>query len=112
MRIEIYSKDGCYHCEEAMDLVIQLVSDAQFGLLFEQGLAGVTPYHIPNSDIYTYEKYLLDIDFTRNDMLTRFPKSDNYPQILIDDFHVGGLTEFRDYLSDHFYPQFVPGESQ
>ena len=102
MHIEIYSKEGCHLCEEAEEITVRLVSDTWYGLMDELDweLHGGTA-----REMHTYDKYVLGTDFSRNDMVQQFPDASAYPQILIDDFHVGGLSEYRDYITDHFYPR-------
>ena len=37
---------------------------------------------------------MLDIDFTRDEFLQKFPTARTFPQILVDGVLVGGFTEF------------------
>jgi glutaredoxin len=93
MHIEIYSREGCTYCDAAMDLTIQLVSDGWFGKLNE----GLNWKHYDRV-VHTYDKFTLDKDFSRNDMLHRFPMATTYPQILVDGEHIGGYTEYNEYV--------------
>ena len=90
MHIEIYSREGCAYCDAALDLAQKLCDDAWFG-------------HLPDNGIHTYDKHTLNQDFTRTTMKLHFPQATTYPQILVDGEHVGGYTEFRQYVHDKFY---------
>tara|TARA_B100000886_G_C20234448_1_gene411936 strand:- start:402 stop:626 length:225 start_codon:yes stop_codon:yes gene_type:complete len=66
--IEIWSKPQCPFCDKAENLCIQKNLE--------------------------YKKYMLDIDFTRDEFLQKFPTARTFPQILVDGVLVGGFTEF------------------
>ena len=73
MYVEIYSRDGCVYCDMAIELTTQLPT-------------------------CTYDKYTLNKDFTREEMVSRFPTATTYPQILVDGEHIGGYTEYNEYV--------------
>jgi len=41
-----------------------------------------------------FKKYMLDVDFTREELFQKFPSARTFPQITIDGTLVGGYTEF------------------
>ena len=43
---------------------------------------------------HTYDKYMLNEDFNREQLLEKFPYAKTFPQITIDGIHIGGYTEF------------------
>ena len=66
--IEIWSKPQCPFCDKPENLCIQ--KDLE------------------------YKKYMLDVDFTRDEFMQKFPTARTFPQILVDGDLVGGYTEF------------------
>ena len=77
MHIQIYSKTQCPYCDAALRLAEQITHET----------AG-----------YTYNKYMLDEDFNREQLLEKFPTARTFPQITIDGESIGGYTEFKDYI--------------
>ena len=73
MKIEIYSKENCYSCKSAIQLV---------------EIKG----HVPI--IKT-----LGVDFTREELLKEFSDAKQFPQIKIDGNIVGGFKQLRDFLN-------------
>ena len=67
--IEIYSKPSCPYCVKAKNLCEQ------------QG--------------YEYKYYMLDEDFTREELFEIFPTARTFPQITAHDEYVGGFTELQ-----------------
>lgn len=65
MKTVIYSKPNCIFCEKAKELL-----DFQ---------------NIP------YELKVLDVDFTREELLEMFPDAKTYPQIIFEGEHIGGF---------------------
>ena len=70
--IEIWSKPNCIFCEKAEKLC-QI-----------KGLE--------------YKKYMLDVDFSREDLLIKFPTARTFPQITENEQYIGGYTELEKYL--------------
>jgi glutaredoxin len=70
---EIYGKASCIYCERAKALC--------------------EDQNVP------YKYYQLDEDFTRNEMLERFPDAKSYPQILHNEIQVGGYTQMVELLN-------------
>jgi len=78
MLIEIYSKEQCPYCDMAERVAQQFVQESE----------------------HKYEKYMLNVDFNREDMLAKFPTARTFPQIKIDGESIGGYTEFERFVRD------------
>ena len=72
MNVVIYSKNNCVYC----DMAIKLTQDNKFNLVIKK----------------------LDVDFNREELLELFPEAKSFPQIIINDVHLGGYTEFKKFL--------------
>ena len=81
MKIEIYSKPACPFCDKALFLAQQVVQES----------------------VHTYNKYMLNEDFTREELFEKFPTARTFPQITIDGESIGGYTEFEAYLRVNKY---------
>ena len=81
MKIEIYSKPACPFCDKALFLAQQVVQES----------------------VHTYNKFMLDEDFTREELFEKFPTARTFPQITIDGETIGGYTEFEAYLRENKY---------
>lgn len=81
MKIEIYSKPACPFCDKALFLAQQVVQES----------------------VHTYNKYMLDEDFTREELFEKFPTARTFPQITIDGESIGGYTEFEAYIRENKY---------
>jgi len=82
MHIEIYSREGCHYCDLAMELTIEQARK-----------------ELVRCDEFTYDKYTLNHDFTRDEMIHRFPMATTYPQIVIDGEHIGGYQEYNEFIT-------------
>ena len=71
MIVEIYSKNDCPYCVSAESICKQ------------------------NPLLIDYKKFMLDEDFTREQLFEKFPTARTFPQIVIDDEPIGGFTEFK-----------------
>jgi len=81
MKIEIYSKPACPFCDKALFLAQQVVQESS----------------------HSYNKYMLDEDFTREELFEKFPTARTFPQITIDGESIGGYTEFEAFLKENKY---------
>ena len=81
MKIEIYSKPACPFCDKALFLAQQVVQES----------------------VHTFNKYMLNEDFTREELFEKFPTARTFPQITIDGESIGGYTEFEAYLRENKY---------
>ena len=71
MNVEIYSRTNCVYCDKAK---IRLQK------------------HNPKI-------YMLDQDYTREDFFKKFPNAKTFPQIIINDEHIGGYHELEKWLA-------------
>ena len=78
MKIEIYSKTNCVYCDRAVHIAQQMIQE---------------------TSEHSYNKYMLDEDFTREELLEKFPNARTFPQIVIDGENIGGYSNFLNYLS-------------
>jgi len=72
MKVEIYGKDGCSYCEQAIMAC----------KMFRQG--------------FTYLK--LGDDYSLEELLAKEPKVKTYPAVFIDDKFVGGFDELLEII--------------
>ena len=72
--IEIWSKPQCVFCDKAVKLC---------------EIKGLE-----------FKKYMLDVDFSMDQLLQKFPNARTFPQIVRDEFYVGGFEELNTLLSD------------
>ena len=70
MDVEIYSKINCVFCDKAK---IKLQK------------------HNPKI-------HMLDEDYSKDDFFKKFPNAKTFPQIIINNEHVGGYTELKKWL--------------
>mgnify|MGYP001172340204 FL=1 len=77
MKIEIYSKTNCMYCDKAVHIAQQMIQE---------------------TSEHSYDKYMLDEDFTREELLEKFPNARTFPQIVIDGENIGGYSNFLNYL--------------
>jgi glutaredoxin 3 len=65
--VEIYTKPNCGYCVKAKQLL---------------ALAKIP-----------YVEHRLDVDFTREMLLEKYPEAKTYPVVVIDGFFIGGSTD-------------------
>jgi len=80
MRIDIYSKESCPYCSKAVFLAEKILRES-------------------SQQNHELNKYMLDQDFTREQLLEKFPSARTYPQITIDGLSIGGYQEFEKYIN-------------
>ena len=71
MEVEIYSKVNCIYCDRAK-MKLQK---------------------------YNPKIHMLDTDYSKDDFLKKFPNAKTFPQIIIDNKHVGGYHELEKWLA-------------
>ena len=69
--IEIYGKPQCPYCDQAKALCIR--------------------------EEYTYVYKQLGTDFSREELLEKFPEARTFPQIIIDDEPIGGYQQLAEW---------------
>lgn len=72
--IEIYSKENCTYCASAKNLLTS------------------------RNKMFTEHK--LGVDYTREQLLEKFPNAKSFPVILIDGYHIGGFNELNKILTE------------
>ena len=78
MFIEIYSKEDCSNCVQAENIAQQVCQE----------------------NAHTYSKLMLNSDFSREELLEKFPTARTFPQIKIDGQAIGGVDNFIKYLQE------------
>ena len=71
--IEIWSKPQCIFCDKAVQLC-----------------------EMKNLE---YKKYMIDVDYSREDLMTLFPEARTFQQIKMDSNYIGGYTELEVHLN-------------
>jgi len=75
MKFTVYSKDGCPYCTK----VKQVLELAEL-------------QHVV---------YKLDVDFTREEFYNEFGHGSTFPQVIVDQEHIGGCTDTVQYLREN-----------
>ena len=71
MQVEIYSKTNCVYCDKAK---IRLAK-------------------------YNPRIFMLDKDFTREEFFQKFPNAKTFPQIIINNEHIGTYNQLEQWLA-------------
>ncbi|MDC0072954.1 glutaredoxin [Gammaproteobacteria bacterium] len=71
--IEIWSKPQCVFCDKAVQLC--QMKELEF------------------------KKYMIDVDYSREDLMDKFPNARTFPQITMDNVYIGGYTELEAHLN-------------
>jgi glutaredoxin len=74
MTFTIYSKDGCPYCTK-VEQVLQLAE-------------------------LQHVVYKLNKDFTREEFYAEFGEGSTFPQVIVNDQHIGGCTDTVQYLKE------------
>lgn len=75
MKFTVYSKDGCPYCEK----VKQVLS-------------------LTNLD---FVSYTLNKDFTKEEFYSEFGQGSTFPQVIVDEKHIGGCTDTVKFLREN-----------
>tara|TARA_B110000263_G_C15046271_1_gene390878 strand:+ start:122 stop:361 length:240 start_codon:yes stop_codon:yes gene_type:complete len=75
MEVEIYSKSNCVFCDKAKMRLQK----------------------------YNPKIQMLDKNYTREDFFKKFPHAKTFPQIIINDLHIGGYTELKKWLEQNSF---------
>lgn len=68
----VYTKDDCEFCKNSKYLLTRLNQE--------------------------YHELTLDEDFTREEFYEMFSDDSTFPQIVFDDYHVGGFNELKEFV--------------
>jgi len=74
MKFTVYSKDGCPYCTKVQQVL---------------ELAGLQ-----------YVIYKLNSDFTKEEFYAEFGEGSTFPQVIVNDQHIGGCTDTVQYLKE------------
>jgi glutaredoxin len=74
MKFTVYSKDGCPYCTKIQQ-VLELAS-------------------------LSYVTYKLNVDFTKDEFYSEFGEGSTFPQVIVDDNHIGGCVDAIQYLKE------------
>jgi len=77
MEVEIFSKTNCVFCEKAKMLLQK---------------------HSPKI-------HMLDQDYSREDFFKKFPNAKTFPQIIINQEHIGGYFELNKWLDQNSFDE-------
>jgi glutaredoxin len=75
MKFTVYSKDGCPYCTK-VEQVLQLAE-------------------------LQHVIYKLNNDFTREEFYSEFGEGSTFPQVIVDDKHIGGCTDTVLFLQEN-----------
>ena len=75
MNFTIYSKPGCPYCEKVKQ-VLDLTN-------------------------LNFVVYTLDEDFTREEFYSEFGEGSTFPQVIVNDKHIGGCTDTIKFLQEN-----------
>lgn len=74
MRFTVYSKDGCPYCTK----VVQVLKLANL----------------------KHTVYKLNENFSRQEFYSEFGQNSTFPQVIVNDTHIGGCTDTIQYLKE------------
>lgn len=79
MKFVIYSKQGCPYCDKVKTVLTSLSETKQ----------------------YSITVYELGTDFTREQFYSEFGQGSTFPQVILDDKHIGGCVDTVNYLMEN-----------
>lgn len=79
MKFVIYSKQGCPYCEKIKTVLTSLSETKQ----------------------YSISVHDLGTDFTREQFYSKFGEGSTFPQVILDDKHIGGCVDTVNYLMEN-----------
>lgn len=79
MNFTVYSKHGCPYCTKVTQVLSALSS----------------------SKGYSIREYVLDTDFTRDEFYKEFGEGSTFPQVILNDKHIGGCSDTVKYLQEN-----------
>jgi len=75
MNFTVYSKDGCPYCTK----VVQVLEFADL----------------------QHKVYKLGVDFDKEQFYSEFGRGSTFPQVIVDDKHLGGCMDTVEYLKEN-----------
>lgn len=83
MNIEIYSKNDCYACTKAKNLL--------------------------TSRGFKYVEFNINLNYTVEELREKFPNAKTVPQIMIDGQHIAGSDKLEEWMIDYDNSSNVKG---
>ena len=74
--VELWTKPGCSHCSRAKNL------------LTSHGIS--------------FNEKVLDVNFTKEQLLENYPSAKTFPVIVVDGFYIGGYSQLATRLNEEF----------
>jgi len=78
MNFVVYSKSGCPYCEKVKSILGELKSKKGYEVTLNE----------------------LNVDFTREEFYGKFGQGSTFPQVVLDEEHIGGCTDTVKYLME------------
>lgn len=75
MKFVVYSKDGCPYCDKVKNVLTLTKMD--------------------------FVSYSLGHDFTKNQFYEKFGEGSTFPQVVVDETHIGGCTDTVKFLREN-----------
>lgn len=79
MNLTIYSKNGCIYCDRIKKVASYLQEKRSYSITVNE----------------------LGVDFTASQFYEKFGGGSTFPQILLNDEHLGGCVDTINYLQEH-----------
>lgn len=79
MNFTIYSKHGCPYCTKVTQVLSSLSA----------------------SKGYSIREYVLGTDFTREEFYKEFGQGSTFPQVILNEKHIGGCSDTVKYLQEN-----------
>ena len=74
--VEVWTKKNCPYCTRAKSLL--------------------TTHNV------SFSEKMLDVNFTREQLVETYPTAKSYPVIVVDGFYIGGYTQLATKLNEEF----------
>ena len=78
MNFTVYSKQGCPYCDKVVSIL----------------------NHLSGTKGFPIKVYSLGSDFTREQFYSEFGEGSTFPQVIVDDQHIGGCSDTVQYLQE------------
>jgi len=79
MNFTVYSKHGCPYCTKVIQVLSALSSSKGFAV----------------------REYVLGTDFTKEEFYKEFGEGSTFPQVIMNDAHLGGCSDTVKYLQEN-----------
>jgi glutaredoxin 3 len=79
MNFTVYSKHGCPYCTKVLQVLSALSSSKGYSVI----------------------EYVLDTNFTREEFYKKFGDGSTFPQVTLNETHLGGCSDTVKYLQEN-----------